>query len=352
VLNLVSNAARYTDAGEISVEVVRMGQSVVANVRDTGPGIHETELQKIFEPFHQGANGMWRDRSGAGLGLAISRQFIELHGGHIWVESVLGQGSAFSFRLPIVPTSLPLSSAGRWLNEEWVWVARNDRPELPPAELRRRVILFDETGELFPLFSRSYEEIEFVDTRTLEEVERALDECPAHVIILNTDVPEKLWPLLDEARSAITDTPIIGYSMPPRLERAVQRGVVKYLVKPVTRADLRTLLPPPNGKPHRILVADDDDDFRQLLARMLQSLDASITVEPARSGSEALEMMRLDPPDMVLLDVSMPDLDGWQVLAHKNQDESIRDIPVTIVSAQDPYDFPAASGVMVGAGKS
>jgi len=98
LLNLVSNATRYTDHGQITIAATQRGQSVCVRVTDTGQGIAPADRERIFEPFAQGSSATWRDKGGSGLGLSISKQFIELHGGRIWVESALGVGTTFIYQ--------------------------------------------------------------------------------------------------------------------------------------------------------------------------------------------------------------------------------------------------------------
>jgi CheY-like chemotaxis protein len=349
ILNLVSNAARYTDHGTICVEATSADRCVIVSVVDTGPGIPAHEIDKIFEPFYQGANGAWRDRSGSGLGLAISRQFIELHEGQIWAESSIGHGSKFSFRLPVSPLAPVTASSGRWINEEWKWMERTSRPAVPQLPFRQRIILYDETGELSALFAQSCRDIEFVDTHSMAETIATLENCPAHAVIVNAALPANLLPLLENARLAIPDTPILGYSVPHRIDHAIESGALNYLIKPVTRADIKEMADS-FGKPlQRVLIVDDDADFGRLLTRMWQTLDPSVQLVIASNGETALALLHDSPPDLMLLDIAMPNQDGWQVLTAKNQDPLMREVPVTIVSAQDPMDYPQSSGILVAA---
>jgi len=116
-----------------------------------------------------------------------------------------------------------------------------------------------------------------------------------------------------------------------------------YLVKPVTFEDLGRILSGFNMPVHRILLVDDSPDVLHLWRRLVEMYDASLEVLTAESGEQALEMLLVCRPDIVLLDVVMPNVDGWDVLQRKSQDESIRDIPVVLVSAQDPRELPPTS---------
>src|SRR5690606_7928574 len=159
------------------------------------------------------------DLGGSGLGLTISRQFIEQHDGRIWLESEVGRGSRFTFTLPIFPSEQPVPSSTRWLAEDWLWHDRSERPTVPRLPYRRRMIIWDQDGEMRSTLAEQTDQIEFVATHTLEETLAAVHEYPAHGIIINASSLELVLPLVDHVRSVVDDTPIIGYCLPnPRDE--------------------------------------------------------------------------------------------------------------------------------------
>ena len=347
ILNLISNAARYTERGTIVVEVVINGPTITVSITDTGPGIDSQDLELIFEPFYQRTGNVWRENAGNGLGLAISRQFIELHGGRIWAESTPGSGSMFAFRLPVSPFPSPAASTARWINEEWMWVERTERPDIPQLPYRRRIVLCDETGELSSLAVESAQAVEIVNAENLKAAITAIDECPAHALILNTASMDRMWSAIDDARRNLPDTPIFSYTLPHSIDLARVYGVFKYLIKPITRADLRAVLAGLERAPARVLVVDDDRDFRSLLVRMLGALAPTLEVMEAQNGEQALHLLRDQAPDLIFLDIVMPNYDGWHFLDLKNCDSDISDIPVVIVSAQDPLGQALSRGTLV-----
>jgi CheY-like chemotaxis protein len=156
-----------------------------------------------------------------------------------------------------------------------------------------------------------------------------------------------MWPLVEQARQAIPDTPVIGCSVSPPLERALQAGAMDYLIKPVTRADLDKALKALGRPVKRLLVVDDAPDILQLLTRTVHACNPKLEVITASSGAQALHELRSRSPDLMLLDIVMPDMDGWQVLEHTSRDEMIRSIPVILVSAQDPTERPPMSNVLL-----
>ena len=349
ILNLVSNAARFTEQGGIAIQVERQAGTVVVSVADTGPGIPPENAERIFEPFNQATDGAWRDRRGSGLGLSISKQFIELHGGRIWLESKVGLGTTFFFELPISLPETPLAQPWRWISEDWDWVARTSRPILPGQPPKPRVVVCDEDGEICSALARASDEAEFVDTRNLEQAVGALQQCPAHALLLNTAAAD-LWPSVERARQLVADTPIIACSVSPQLQRARDAGAANYLTRPVSGPSLRVAIADLGRPVQRILIVDDDPDVRQLLARMLAG--NGLEIYTASNGEQGLQELRESPPDLMLLDVVMPGLDGWQVLDLKRREAAIRDIPVIMVSAQNPSEKPRLSeGMLVTMGE-
>ncbi|MGQ9684008.1 MAG: sensor histidine kinase, partial [Anaerolineae bacterium] len=166
VVNLLSNAVRFTDQGSIAVRASHEGGRVTVSVADTGPGIAPEEAARLFEPFHQAGGG---SRGGSGLGLSISKQFVELHDGQMWLESEVGRGSTFHFRLPVTPPAGPVARPERWLAEGWVWTERTRRSTPPTLPPRPRLLVCDDGGALEPLLGRYGDEAELVAVADLAQ---------------------------------------------------------------------------------------------------------------------------------------------------------------------------------------
>ncbi len=346
ILNLLSNAARFTEKGGIAVEIVQQDQHVRVSVADTGSGIPPEGLKRIFEPFWQSPGQLWRDKGGSGLGLSISKQFIELHGGQIWLESQVGIGTTFYFTLPIDP---PLEHAVRpvqRVREDWVWREQAflaGRASATAQPIRPRLVICDETGALYSQLARYGDAAEFVHVRKPEEAVRELEACPAHAVMLNAPQPEALWPAFEMMREQMSDTPLVGCSIYQQGDRFARVGAQGFLIKPVTRADLAKAIAAVGRPVRRVLVVDDAPDVLDLWSRMLRTNDSTLEVITASGGKQALDELRRSAPDLVLLDIIMPDMDGWQVVEAMKQDESISGVPVYFVSAQDPADLPPRS---------
>jgi signal transduction histidine kinase/CheY-like chemotaxis protein len=349
ILNLISNAARVTERGGITIEVSAEDLQVVISVTDTGPGISPEDLERIFEPFSQATSDIRRDRGGSGLGLSISRQFVRLHGGQMWAESERGVGTTFRFTLPASSPAEHIARPSRWIREDWTW--REESFIMGQAgsstELTRpRIIVCDETGALHREFARCSPEVELVEAKDVPEVAQALEQCPARAVVLSA-APDGLLTLAEAARQVAGGTPIMACSVPRPAEHARKAGALGHLVKPVSRADLQGALQAVGRPVRRILLVDDDLEVLQLFSRMLHLYDPGLEIRTASSGHQALEELRQRRPDLMLLDIKMPDLDGWQVLALAHQDAGIGAVPAFLVSAQDPAMQPAASSFLV-----
>jgi DNA-binding response OmpR family regulator len=287
--------------------------------------------------------------------LSISKQFVELHGGQMWLDSQPGLGSTFSFELPIAPPTSPSVTAARWINQNWVWRERTSKAKLPQLPYKQRILICDDTGDLYDQLTHCSDEIEFIKADSLEQTIHEAQAVPAHAVIINTTSNQHQELLMEQARRDLPDTPIIMGTFPSHTKHVFEAGAINYLIKPIMRADLEEAIRAIGHPVKCILIADDDPDLRQLLMRMLLIYDDTLQVVTASSGEQALAQLRRSVPDLMLVDIVMPDMDGWQTLELKKQDESIKDIPAIVISAQDPTSQPMTSQTLaatIGAGLS
>ena len=346
ILNLLSNATRFTDSGGITIEVDQDDGYAQVNVTDTGTGISPEDADRIFEAFWQGRNRLWRNKEGSGLGLAISKRFIERHGGRMWLESEVGVGSSFFFTLPISPPLEHTVRPGHNIRADWVWrehAFRTDGTIDLRQLVRPRVIVYDETDTLCPRLSHLYENVEFLGSSDWNQVMNQLQDGLAHAFVINMIDTAEIDRAVEEARSVADDINTVICSVPPPIERALEAGALDYLVKPVTRADLGRAITALKDPVRRVLIVDDDLDVLRLFESMLRTLDESLDVLKASSGREALDLLRKTPPDLMLLDVKMPNMNGWEILDLMEHDDSLKEVPALLVSAQDPTDTPMTS---------
>lgn len=343
VVNLLSNAARYTEQGSITVRVRQEADEAIVSVADTGEGIAEEDKLLVFEPFCQGYSGTRRSGSGggSGLGLSISKQFIDLHGGRIWLDSQLGEGSTFYFSLPLDQPPSPVGKADQWIQRDWT--DRRRRSYREPPRLADRVVVCDPVEALPSMLTRYANGVEYEYAADLDELVQAVRDYPAHNVLINHPEPGRMVDMLLWAKETIRQTPILGCCVHPLTERAQAAGALAYLIKPITRAPLQEAIDRIETPIHRILLADDNPDDRRFYKMLLQSIDANWQVELVSNGVEALERMTADPPDLLMLDILMPEVSGWEVMTAKAQDPALRDIPFVVLSAEDPADQPVTS---------
>jgi signal transduction histidine kinase/DNA-binding LacI/PurR family transcriptional regulator/AraC-like DNA-binding protein len=326
ILNLVGNAIKFTDAGSVTMEAVVADGEVTVSVSDTGVGIPADELGSVFDEFHRSPEAIRQGLSGMGLGLAIARQLVARHGGSIGVRSpgVNGLGTTFWFTLPVVaPDSLGLD-------------VRDERPD---------VLLIASAGASERWLEEHLHErgfavrVEHVDpTRDWSGVFEA--GMPSAVILDDTVAGGRGWEYVRATTrgSELLRIPVLACRLEPDGDRGGFLDLT-YLLKPLQAAELadelgrRNLVPSSPARAPVILIVDDDPATLEFHARVIRSAGARPI--RARSGSEAMVLMAESRPDLVLLDLVMPGMDGFEVLEAMQANDITRDIPVIVVTGRD-----------------
>lgn len=328
ILNLIGNAVKFTTEGKVCLHVTTEPGSVTVCVRDTGLGLPPADQRAIFEEFQRSERSIIRGYSGIGLGLAICKRLVTMHGGTIGVRSSgeEGVGSEFFFTLPTVPT--PASKA-----------SGVDQP----TETRQKVLVLSGQGKGQQLHHRLAQRGFLVKLLPIEDSVTWLSELhsvPYDAVVLDISrAAEHGWQALKLLKNnpATQHIPALFYAA------SEESGVVlelNYLTKPIeltglARALDQYLISADDNAPARtFLVADDDPQTLDLHARIIQSRSPSHRVLRARSGREALEILQQSHVDLVLLDLMMPELDGFGVLEAMRENEWTRDIPVIVVTGQ------------------
>ncbi len=345
-LNLLSNAGRFTEQGGVQVRAWREGADVVVSVADTGPGIPEGDVGKLFRPFEQADGSARRRYGGTGLGLAISKSFVELHGGRMWLESEQGAGTTFYFRLPAEPPAPVEASVARWLSPDWEYEERSGQTLAPAPVVRPRLVVLDSAGSLRRLVARYLHGAEIVAVSSQEEAAQELARVPAQALLVNDESVAGALQRLGDAAALPPGTPAILCSLPGVPEAADALGVSDYLVKPISRERLLAALERLALQGKTVLVVDDEPEALRLFWRMLASSDADYRVLTAANGEQALRLLRGERPDVMLLDLVMPGMDGFWLLEARSQDPALRDIPVIVTSARDPAGQPIVSSAL------
>jgi signal transduction histidine kinase/CheY-like chemotaxis protein len=346
MLNLLSNAGRFTEQGGVTVRAVRAGADLRVEVQDTGPGIAAEDLGKLFQPFSQADGSIQRRYGGTGLGLSITRRFIELHDGQITVASEQGVGAVFAFTLPIAPEAPYQIEATRWLEPDWEFKQRTRASRAPRATLRTRYLTLDPGEALTRLLTRHLPEAEIVPVGALEEARRLLAGEAGDVLLVNDPSVGDALLRLAAQEGLPPGTPAIVCSVPGVHEAAAALGVTERLVKPILREALLDALARVGASNGAVLIVDDEPDALQLFGRMLRTSGRDYRVLLARDGEEALVVLHEQRPDAILLDLVMPGMDGFQLLSALRGDPALASIPTIIISARDSLGQPIVSSAL------
>ncbi|MBI2939998.1 MAG: response regulator [Chloroflexi bacterium] len=336
LLNLLNNASRFTERGQVAIRVCRDEpdeKEVVIEVVDSGVGIPANDLGKLFEAFRQLETSTTRGRGGTGLGLAISKRFVELHGGRIWASSEgVGKGSTFGFALPIQPDD----------------ALTRDAP--PDHAIRRRglqaaapaptLVVLDDDPAIVNLFQRRLEGYRVVGAASPTEAIALAKRLQAHAIVADLPDADRLsaWHREWSSLAVPTAVRILGCPMPSGRRVARTMGLADYLVKPVTRETLLESVKAIAPLARTILVVDDEPQMVRLLCRILRSSSPRYQLLRAYGGEEGLGLIRQVRPDLVILDLLMPQVDGLTVLERMKQDPTLAATPVIAVSARGPVE--------------
>ena len=343
VLNLLSNAGRFTEKGGVTAKVRFRDGSLLCSISDTGPGIPKEHVERLFEPFHQADGSIRRRYGGSGLGLAISKRFIELHEGQIWVESEPGKGTTFTFRLPIGQTAMPGTENWlRWATPQWEFLQRTRPSAAPSVQARPRYVVVEQGGGLARLLSRYSQEANIAVHETLDAALDDVAESPAEALLINTLA---IGDTLDRLRTIDLphSLPAMICSVPGPQQTANSLGVESYLVKPISRHVLLKTLDDLHLEGNTVLIIDDEREAVRLFRRILSSSDKDYRVLRANDGVEGLRIMREQRPNVVLVDLSMPRMDGFELLEERSRDPDLAAIPALVISARDPMGQPIVS---------
>lgn len=337
LLNLLSNAAKFTEDGEIHLTAERTEREsaswIDVSVRDSGIGMTPDQLDRVFEAFTQAEGSTTRKYGGTGLGLTITKKFCSMLGGSLEVESEAGVGTTFRISIPADlqpqrPTD-PVDLAA----------VKASVPDMPVAE-RQRVMVVDDDPVMRDLMTRflkreGYAAVVVSDSRQALEVARTHRPMAVTLDVMMPEIDG--WSVLKQLKNdpLTAEIPVIMISMVDQSDLAYAIGVTDYLRKPVERDRLSRILQQLDGSiaDSRILIVDDEPDNRHMLAKMVSK--TGCVVMQASDGLEALQCIEDRLPDLVLLDLMMPTMDGFQFLHELKKREQDATIPVIVVSAKE-----------------
>ncbi len=338
LLNLLSNAGRLMERGGAHIRAEWQPDQVVVSVSDTGPGIAAEEVPRLFQPFSQLDASIRRSQGGSGLGLSISKQFVEMHGGRIWLESQVGKGTTFHFSLPVgLPLAEPAgegTAATRYLSAEAEFRMRTRRFKAPLPQSMPRFVVVEKGRELSRLVERYLEDVQVDSTEGTAQALELLRQVSASAILVDGFSDGDL-PALEKGLARLPGAPpVVTCWLAGDDLAARELGVARYLPKPVTRRQLLSSIEDIGDSLRTILLVDDDPEVLRLFTRILYSGEKNYRILRATTSARALHLLRSERPDVMILDLVMPGVDGFGVLHQKAQDPGIRDIPVIVASAK------------------
>ncbi len=341
LFNLLSNASKFTHAGHIKLSITKEvskksngqgGKIISFKVSDTGIGMKPEQLKKLFQAFSQADNSTTRKYGGTGLGLAITKQFTTMMKGEIMVESEYGKGSTFTLNLPQI---------AQQFEED---IASNIDETITPSGIfnshyTKTVLVIDDnhndrrflhrylTGEGYNVA---------LATNGQQGLQMALEIVP-DLITLDVMMPEMDgWETLVRLKNnpKLAHIPVVMSSIIEDRHLAQTLGAVDYLIKPVDKQRLVNVLDKHITRNEGcILVVEDDKDSREMLCRIL--MQEGWSVQPAANGLKAIECIKAEQPLLILLDLMMPEMDGFEVIKTVRHNPDWYNIPIIVVTAMD-----------------
>lgn len=324
LINLLYNAVGFTRQGGVVVTARETETEVVVAVQDTGVGIPPASLERVFEEFRQVAESC-RDRVGSGLGLAVCKRFVELHGGNIWAESELDFGTTISFSLPRQPN---VASAA-FRREP---LLGGDEPARPD------VAVLDESGQTLRVIQRYLDDYNVRAIGRAGQAARLAHNGELRGLIVTSAETERVWHAYQRAHPEVARVPTFVCPLHESSLEQRRLDAAAYLTKPVSRDQLARALRRLGTPLQSIVVVEDNPEMRQLLTRLLRSIARRARVIEAEDGEAGLRVVRETRPDAVILDLMMPGADGYAVLDALRSDDALRATPVVVVSARGPNE--------------
>jgi PAS domain S-box-containing protein len=340
LLNMLSNAAKFTHEGTITLRAAREKTDGVDwltfSVSDTGIGIPADKLDHVFEEFSQADNSTTRDYGGTGLGLPISRRFCQMLGGDLTVSSSTGEGSTFTMH---VPALLP-GTDSETLAEAVPIKTDAELEAIRVSGAGRTILVIDDDPEARDIVERFLRRdgFEVATASRGEEGLRLAHKLKPAAITLDVMMPEMDgWSVLRalKADPTLRDIPVVMLTMVDDKSKGYSLGATDYLTKPVDHDQLHNALARycKASEPCSVLLVEDDEATREMVVRALEKYDWQVT--EAGNGREALDQLARQKPGLILLDLMMPVMDGFDFLLEMRTNPEWRDLPVFVLTAKD-----------------
>ncbi|EDN69725.1 Signal transduction histidine kinase [Beggiatoa sp. PS] len=329
LLNLLSNAAKFTEQGIIEFQIYHQinteGDKVIFCVTDNGIGMTEKQQEKLFHPFTQADSSTTRRYGGTGLGLTITKDFAEMMGGHIKVASDFGFGSTFTLSLPIQAKITPIKKASKL--------------ESSTLKAQGIILLIDDDPTVRDALKHDLSQLGYAVACATDGIDgiKLANKLRPDAILLDAEMPEMDgWRILSmlKSDSLLALIPVIMTSMEEIEHGGEAQGVFDYITKPINPKRLVAILKKcrlQNESKSLIMVVEDNASIRHLTMKIIEN--EGWQVFPAENGQIALDHLDQKKPDLILLDLTMPVMDGFELITHLQANEKWRKIPVIVLTA-------------------
>jgi PAS domain S-box-containing protein len=336
LFNLLSNACKFTRNGTITLAALRdtdeAGDWIEFQVRDTGIGMTPDQQAKVFEAFTQADDSTTRNYGGTGLGLAITKSFCRLMGGDVTLTSEAGKGTTFIVRLPAVTraaSDIAVSATEK----------RSEGPQVTEPEHAPVVLVVDDDPNARELLGRHLERSGYAVRMATngEEAMQLTRTLQPNVVMLDVLMPRMDgWAVLSAMKedAVLAEIPVIMVTVVDNQNIGFSLGAADYLIKPIDRDKLISAVEKccSTGAPRHVLIVEDDAPTSDLMGRALRQIDC--TVAQAENGRVGLERLNEALPDAILLDLMMPEMDGFEFIAQVRAESRWRRIPIIVVTAK------------------
>lgn len=325
ITNVVGNAIKFTEEGEVKVICEQKNENINVTIQDTGIGISENQLPFIFHEFRQADGSTSRPYEGTGLGLAITQKIIRELKGNITCESKIGVGSIFKITIP-----------KHWNSQRSI--KNREIIEAIDSPLQRTILVVDDDLGFINELSEKLEKEGFktLHTTSAKDVVKLAKKHKPMAITLDIVMPEMDgWEVLLHLKKddETSDIPVIIISNSEEEDTSVALGAVGYIQKPVNKDLLLKEIENINKAAANILIVDDNEIDIMHMTNTLEN--ENLQVSTCTSGEQCLSILEQKKPDVLLLDLMMPEMDGFKVLNEIRQKETLQDLPVIIVTAKD-----------------
>ncbi len=326
LLNIISNAVKFTEKGSVNISAKQENGKIYIDVKDTGIGVSEKMLPHIFDEFRQADGSSSRQYEGTGLGLAIANKLIKILGGDIKVKSKLGEGSLFTIMVPV-----------KW-HEETTSENAVSHETINPITTNNTILIVDDDPEIVKDISEYFNEAGY-KTITATSGEEALELAEKHqpfAITLDVIMPEMDgWEVLQKLKTntKTQNIPVIVVTVSDDKDTGFALGAVGYINKPVNKNLLISEIKKLNKTPDSVMIVDDNDFELKQMAEIIEA--ENINTILAHGGEESIKLLEEKVPDILVLDLLMPGMDGFQVLEKIRKNPETKNLPVIIVTAKD-----------------